>query len=109
MQTKDESNDRSSKLPEPLNLQNLRCYSASYATFSSYVQPKIQQVTMNEDNKLKRAMSLNGWTFDDHELRRKKRVASYRVYSVEKKVKGSVKKSFKWLKNRFSQMISSFR
>ncbi|XWS26666.1 hypothetical protein CRYUN_Cryun26dG0050100 [Craigia yunnanensis] len=42
------------------------------------------------------------WSFNDPELQRKNRVASYKVYTVEGKVKGSFKKSFRWLKDRNS-------
>lgn len=94
----------SSKLPEPFNLQNMRCYSASYAAFSSYNVPP-DQVLKNEDNMFMRAKSMNGWAFDDPELQRKKRIASYNVYSVETKVKGSFRNSFKCLKNRYSQVV----
>ncbi|CAH8281728.1 unnamed protein product [Eruca vesicaria subsp. sativa] len=39
------------------------------------------------------------------ELHRKKRVASYKMYSVEGKVKGSFSKSFTWLKHRYTQVV----
>ncbi|KAJ4833596.1 hypothetical protein Tsubulata_009214 [Turnera subulata] len=53
----------------------------------------------HNDVKFKKGKSTNGvvsksWSFTDPELRRKRRVASYKVYSVEGKVKGSLKKSF---------------
>lgn len=105
MQIRNERNSStSSKLPEPFNLQNMRCYSASYAAFSSYNVPP-DEIPRTEDNKFKRAKSMNGWALDDPELQRKKRIASYKVYSVERKVKGSFRNSFKWLKNRYSQVV----
>ncbi|CAN8259429.1 unnamed protein product [Cochlearia groenlandica] len=39
------------------------------------------------------------WSFSDPESRRKRRVAGYKVYSVEQKMKGSFRKSFKWFKD----------
>ncbi|ESQ48603.1 hypothetical protein EUTSA_v10021809mg [Eutrema salsugineum] len=39
------------------------------------------------------------WSFSDPESRRKRRVAGYKVYSVEQKMKGSIRKSFKWFKD----------
>ncbi|KAL1212060.1 hypothetical protein V5N11_028269 [Cardamine amara subsp. amara] len=39
------------------------------------------------------------WSFSDPESRRKRRVAGYKVYSVEQKMKGSLRKSFKWFKD----------
>ncbi|XP_047319600.1 uncharacterized protein LOC124923678 [Impatiens glandulifera] len=41
----------------------------------------------------------------DPELQRKKRVASYKAYSVEGKVKGSIRNTFRWLKLKYTQVI----
>ncbi|KAL2338738.1 hypothetical protein Fmac_013184 [Flemingia macrophylla] len=81
------------------NMQDLRCHSASYA---SSVHPN--------DAKFKKGKSTNAatsktWTFSDPELQRKKRVASYKVYAVEGKLKGSLRKSFKWLKDRCNRVV----
>ncbi|KAL7150859.1 hypothetical protein ABFS83_05G142300 [Erythranthe nasuta] len=60
--------------------------------------------------KLKKGKSTGGstsksWSLNDPEVQRKKRVASYKVYSVEGKVKGSFRKSFRWLKDRYTQVV----
>ncbi|XP_010501435.1 PREDICTED: uncharacterized protein LOC104778683 [Camelina sativa] len=44
------------------------------------------------------ASASRSWSFSDPESRRKRRVAGYKVYSVEQKMKGSIRKSFKWFK-----------
>ncbi|KAI4310720.1 hypothetical protein MLD38_035675 [Melastoma candidum] len=36
------------------------------------------------------------------ELKRRRRVASYNMYAVEGKFKSSLRNSFKWIKNKFS-------
>ena len=81
---------------------DLRCYSTSYA--QSQVGPK--------DLKLKKGKSTSGsssltksWSLSDPEFQRRKRVASYKMYSVEGKVKGSFRKSFRWLKYKYSQVV----
>ncbi|KAF9680443.1 hypothetical protein SADUNF_Sadunf06G0121700 [Salix dunnii] len=89
------------------SMQDLRCYSASYAT--SVYQTQAQMGT--SDVKFKRGKSTNGstskrWSFNDPEFQRKKRVASYKVYAVEGKVKGSFKKSFRWIKERCSRVVN---
>ncbi|KAG5243477.1 ATP-dependent DNA helicase [Salix suchowensis] len=71
------------------SMQDLRCYSASYAT--SVYQTQAEMGT--SDVKFKKGKSTNGsiskrWSFNDPELQRKKRVASYKVYAVEGKSKG---------------------
>ncbi|XXG56178.1 hypothetical protein AAC387_Pa03g3662 [Persea americana] len=43
-------------------------------------------------------------TSSDPEMKRKKRVASYNLFTVEGKVKSSVRGSFKWIKTKFSEI-----
>ncbi|CAI0627948.1 unnamed protein product [Linum tenue] len=87
-------------------MQDLRCYSASYAASSL----EMNNNNNNKDLRLKKGKSANGsvsktWSFNDPELQRRKRVASYKVYTVEGKVKGSFKKSFRWLKDRYTRVV----
>ncbi|KAH9757694.1 hypothetical protein KPL71_016467 [Citrus sinensis] len=47
----------------------------------------------------------NGFaTSSDPEIKRKKRIASYNVFTVENKLKSSVRNSFKWIKGKFSDV-----
>ncbi|XP_034676574.1 uncharacterized protein LOC117907222 [Vitis riparia] len=43
-------------------------------------------------------------TSNDPELKRKKRIASYNVFTVEGKLKTSVRSSFKWIKTKLSDI-----
>ncbi|KAJ8770106.1 hypothetical protein K2173_011188 [Erythroxylum novogranatense] len=43
-------------------------------------------------------------TSNDPELKRKKRIASYNVFTMEGKVKSSMRSSFKWIKSKFSDV-----
>jgi hypothetical protein len=43
-------------------------------------------------------------TSNDSELKRKKRIKSYNVLAVEGKLKSSVRNSFKWIKNKLSDV-----
>ncbi|XAR53452.1 hypothetical protein NMG60_11022006 [Bertholletia excelsa] len=94
--------------PGPSGLQDFRCYSASYASSSYPQQPQ------TNDLKFKKGKSANGstsksWILTDPELQRKKRVASYKAYAVEGKVKGSLRKSFRWLKDRYNLVVHGWR
>lgn len=61
--------------------------------------------------KLKKGKSVNGtmtkmMSFGgDAEFQRKKRVAGYKVYSVEGKLKGSFRKSFRWIKDKCINVV----
>ncbi|KAG6776225.1 hypothetical protein POTOM_019731 [Populus tomentosa] len=47
----------------------------------------------------------NGFaTSSDPELKRKKRIASYNVFTMEGKLKSNVRNSFKWIKSKFSDV-----
>lgn len=94
----------------PTTLQDLRCYSASYAqTTTTTTETQIQVSNSNSNKEVKfkkggKSLTKN-WSLNDPELQRKKRVASYKVYTVEGKVKGSLRKSFRWLKDRYTHMV----
>ncbi|PSS31697.1 Protein TIC like [Actinidia chinensis var. chinensis] len=40
---------------------------------------------------------------DNRELKRKKRIASYNMFTTEGKLKSSLRDSFKWIKNKFTE------
>ncbi|CAL5401621.1 unnamed protein product [Camellia sinensis] len=107
--------------PGPTGFQDLRCYSASYASSSQAQSQSQSQPTQTQieevptEVKFKKVKSTNGstssksWSLNDPELQRKKRVASYKAYSVEGMVKGSFRKSFRWLKDRYNLMVHGWR
>ncbi|KAI4355467.1 hypothetical protein L6164_004240 [Bauhinia variegata] len=78
----------------PTSMQDLRCYSANYAG---------KEVKFNKGKSS--AKPSKSWSFNDPELQRKKRVAGYKVYAVEGKMKGSLKKSFRWIKSTCTQVV----
>ena len=81
----------------PPRPHDLRSYSVSYAQ---------TQMGGPKDLKLKKGKRVSkSWSFADPEFQRKKRVASYKMYSVEGKVKGSFRKSFRWLKYKYTQAV----
>lgn len=45
------------------------------------------------------------WGFNDPETKRRRRVASYKAYSVEGRVKASIRTGFRWIKTRCSQLV----
>ncbi|EOX92335.1 Uncharacterized protein TCM_001296 [Theobroma cacao] len=47
-------------------------------------------------------------TSGNPELKRRKRVASYNMYSMEGKLKSSLRNSFKWIKTKFVGNLHEF-
>ncbi|KAK8670274.1 hypothetical protein V6N13_105032 [Hibiscus sabdariffa] len=95
----------------PSNMQDLRCFSASYAS-SVHVQPNqlVKEIKMKKTkSSLASSSSSKSWSFNDPELQRKKRVAGYKVYAVEGKMKGSLRKSFRWIKDTYTQVVYGWR
>ena len=87
--------------PTPSNFHDMRCYSVPYP-------PTYMGNT--KDLKSKKGKGTNGssskyWNFSDPEFQRKKRVVSYKAYSVEGKMKGSLRNSFRWLKARYHRIV----
>lgn len=99
--------------PPPPTSYELRSYSASYAqTQMANYNNNNNNNNNNRNLKLKKGKSTAGssssksWAFGgDPEFQRKKRVARYKMYSVEGKVKGSLRRSFRWLKHRYTQVV----
>ncbi|XP_065864153.1 uncharacterized protein [Euphorbia lathyris] len=48
------------------------------------------------------------WGFTDPEMKRKKRIAKYKVYTVEGKMKTTLRNGLRWIKNKCSQMINGY-
>ncbi|XWS46583.1 hypothetical protein CRYUN_Cryun14cG0080500 [Craigia yunnanensis] len=48
------------------------------------------------------------WGFTDPEMKRKKRIAKYKVYTVEGKVKASLRKGLRWIKNKCSLIVNGY-
>ncbi|KAJ3694976.1 hypothetical protein LUZ60_000353 [Juncus effusus] len=91
-------------------LPPLRSYSTSYSTYEfEFVGDRV----VNHNNKKKsnnnRSLSFKGWGLaSDPEIQRKRRVAGYKAYEVEGKLKVSFRKSFRWIKNRYNQVIYGY-
>ncbi|KAK4365634.1 hypothetical protein RND71_013514 [Anisodus tanguticus] len=95
------ANDMSNRAG-PTNMQDLRSYSTSHASCNNN----------NKEVKIKRSKSivmssssLKSWSFNDPEMQRKKRVVGYKAYGVEGKMKGSFKKSCRWIKNSCNNLV----
>lgn len=102
--------------PVPSGMQDLRSHSISCGSSTSYsagphMQPPYMGTHEFKISKGKRSGGgggtsyLKALSFNDPELQRKKRVAGYKVYTVEGKVKGSIRKSFKWIKDTYTQVV----
>lgn len=95
-------------MPPSSGLHDFRCYSVSSASSQQTQMPKDVKFKKGKENggssSSSSAYSKN-WSFNDPELQRKKRVASYKVYAVEGKMKGSFRKSFRWIKDRYTNML----
>lgn len=83
----------------------LRCYSTSHVSYPSSSSSSSQAAP--KEMKLKKGKSTSGgWILSDPELQRKKRVAGYKAIALEGKMKGSLRKSFRWIKDRCSQVVT---
>ncbi|MCL7038847.1 hypothetical protein MKW94_007500 [Papaver nudicaule] len=52
--------------------------------------------------------STSSWSFNDPEMKRRRRVAQYKYYAVEGKLKSSLRKGFRWVKRKCSNIARAF-
>nr|PNR63376.1 hypothetical protein PHYPA_001802 [Physcomitrium patens] len=60
----------------------------------------LADASRTKDTKIARG----SWLQADPETRRKKRVARYKVFTVERKVKESVRSGCRWIKNKYIEV-----
>ena len=89
----------------PTSMQDLRCYSANNAASSAYAHQIGSKEVKVKKGKTSATKPSKSWSFNDPELQRKKRVAGYKIYAAEGKMKGSLRKSFRWIKNTYTQAL----
>ncbi|KAL3618221.1 hypothetical protein CASFOL_038542 [Castilleja foliolosa] len=91
----------------PTSMSDLRSYSTSTYkptktfdyTADNFKEMKIKKGSNNSKSKIGSSSSIKNWDFNvDPELQRKKRVAGYKAYAVEGKVKSTFRKSVRWMK-----------
>ncbi|WOK95765.1 hypothetical protein Cni_G04472 [Canna indica] len=92
--------------PPPPGPHDFRSYSTSHAysyNGGGYGAPS--DFKGKADYGASSSSNKGGWVFSDPEFQRKRRVASYKAYAVEGKVKGSLRRSFRWLKDKYSRVV----
>uniref|UniRef100_A0A0C9RXC7 TSA: Wollemia nobilis Ref_Wollemi_Transcript_6281_909 transcribed RNA sequence n=1 Tax=Wollemia nobilis TaxID=56998 RepID=A0A0C9RXC7_9CONI len=88
-----------------------RSSSNSYAVIGhsqSYSEPGSNPGGTYSHVKGSKNKSMKAWGFSDPEVKRRKRVASYKVYSVEGKMKASFCKSFRWIKDKYTEIVQGW-
>lgn len=99
---------------QPRNMHDLRSYSTSdYNPPQNldYNSNSFKEVKFKKGNKsrISASSSSKSWSFNmDPELQRKKRVAGYKAYGVEGKMKSSLRKSFRWMKDTCNHVVHGF-
>ncbi|KAI3448521.1 hypothetical protein Pfo_005186 [Paulownia fortunei] len=78
--------------------------SASYAASNMYVHGSDSRTSTYKDSNWPVVRPWHG----GQELKRKKRIAKYKLYSVEGKVKSSLRKGFRWFKKTCSRIVHGF-
>ncbi|KAH7856871.1 hypothetical protein Vadar_006462 [Vaccinium darrowii] len=94
----------------PTGMRDLRSYSTnSYASSKLPPPPHLgKEVKIKKgkgNNGIESPSSKNWSLMNDPEFQRKKRVAGYKAYAAEGKMKGSFKKSFRWIKDTCNQVV----
>ncbi|KAK4373834.1 hypothetical protein RND71_004511 [Anisodus tanguticus] len=93
----------------PTSMQDLRSYSTNsyHVPYSSMDINNNKEVKIKKSNNKSKVMSSSSksWKLDDLELQRKRRVVGYKAYAMEGKMKGSFRKSFRWIKDTCDHVV----
>ncbi|KAK8928247.1 hypothetical protein KSP39_PZI017391 [Platanthera zijinensis] len=74
-----------------------KAYSAAQHKYLVYARsPERQQPAPQAASK---------WCFSDPEMKRRRRVAGYKIYAVEGKVKSSLRRGVRWIKSKCSELV----
>lgn len=95
-------------MQQPSSMKGLRSQSTSVTPPPKFDHNNSKEVKFKKSKTTKvDAVSSKNWSFGvDPELQRKKRVVGYKAYTVEGKMKGSVRKSFRWIKETCNQVVN---
>lgn len=91
------------------NQLNQKFQSGNYAMKDYNPQP-IYHMENNPQRSTKSSSKPKSYTFPtkrnkNSEAKRRKRVASYKSYTIEGKLKDSIRDSFRWIKNKYSSIL----
>ncbi|KAG8075489.1 hypothetical protein GUJ93_ZPchr0006g42417 [Zizania palustris] len=110
--------EKSSSKKAAAVVADLRCHSASYVS-SKYAAPpmdyagkakmKAKSTSTWPSSSSSAGSKARAWSgLGDPELQRRRRVAGYRVYGVEGKVKGSLKSGVRWIKGKCTRVVDGW-
>ncbi|XP_043721150.1 uncharacterized protein LOC122668679 [Telopea speciosissima] len=90
-----------------LEIVNGKVFSANqiYVSRPSSPDPPPLPPRINRGSKSSSSSSKKSWSFNDPDMKRRKRIAKYKLYTVEGKVKSSFRRGFRWLKNKCSEIV----
>ncbi|KAL8101036.1 hypothetical protein AgCh_033063 [Apium graveolens] len=77
-----------------------------------YSSPEMSSISSSRVNRLSQVVASSSpakpWGFNDPEMKRKKRIAKYKVYSIEGRFKASFRSGFRWIKTKCSEFIHGY-
>lgn len=75
-----------------------------------YTSPEMSSIStrVNRMSQVASSSPAKPWGFNDPEMKRKKRIAKYKVYTIEGRFKASFRSGFRWIKNKCSEFIHGY-
>ncbi|KAI3959022.1 hypothetical protein MKX01_023698 [Papaver californicum] len=65
-------------------------------------------VSTTSKNSSTKSCSSTLWSFNDPEMKRRKIVIEYKSYAVEGNIKSSVRRGFRWFRNKCSEIVHGY-
>ncbi|MCO5612755.1 hypothetical protein L7F22_067025 [Adiantum nelumboides] len=89
------------------SLQTSKSYSGfshSQAHIIPYSEPCMDNTRYAPPPQPPRSKSTSSWSIANPDAKRRRRIASYKVYTAERKAKLSLSRSFRWIKNKYIEL-----
>ncbi|XVE89579.1 hypothetical protein DITRI_Ditri20bG0007400 [Diplodiscus trichospermus] len=94
---------------EIINFNTIKYANKVYSSQSdqlSFDPPPFDQKHI-EKKRNKSSMSIKSW-WNEPKMKRKRRLTKYKMYAFEGKLKESLKKGHKWIKNKFRKVVHGY-
>ncbi|CAN1168659.1 hypothetical protein LINPERPRIM_LOCUS19328 [Linum perenne] len=92
-------------VPAPKNMQGLRSYSVQRCYYGAGQGNEVKVKKQGKEHVGSKSRGLKV----DPEFGRKRRVASYNAYAMEGKMKGSLRKSLRWVKDACNMVVHGWK
>ncbi|KAF8041666.1 hypothetical protein BT93_A0307 [Corymbia citriodora subsp. variegata] len=88
-----------------MHTTQMPCHAGTDLPQSGRVTPSHSPRNQGANGRDRASPSSSSWSRNNAESKRRKRVVRYKAYGAEGKIKASIRNSFRWIKNKYSELV----